>query len=228
VRTADWTGSTSVLDRITAVFDAFGEDDEGVGITELARRARLPKSTVSRIAAELVEQRLLDRDGDILYLGVRLFELGQAVEHPRRLRRLAHPVMDVVRSTTGQTVQLAVLDGPDVVFVAILRGQRTSEPIARVGSRRRADATALGQALLLKESDATGAAAREGTVIRRDESASGRMTSIARPVVGASGVPLAAIGVTGTDVELDVPRSVAAIREAATALGHRLSAGARR
>ena len=77
MRTADWTDSVSVLDRVTAVFDAFGEQDDGLGVSELARRANLPKSTVSRIAADLVAQRFLDRDGDKLYLGVRLFELAR-------------------------------------------------------------------------------------------------------------------------------------------------------
>ena len=91
MRTADWTDSVSVLDRVTAVFEAFGEHDEGLGVSELARRANLPKSTVSRIAADLVGQRFLDRDGDKLYLGVRLFELGQTVEQPRRLRRSRCP-----------------------------------------------------------------------------------------------------------------------------------------
>ena len=104
MRTADWTESVSVLDRVTAVFEAFGEQDEGLGVSELARRANLPKSTVSRIAADLVAQRFLDRDGDKLYLGVRLFELGQTVEQPRRLRRLALPVMTELRDSTGQTV----------------------------------------------------------------------------------------------------------------------------
>lgn len=224
MRSAEWTGSTTVLDRITAVLDAVGEVDDGIGITEIARRAHLPKSTVSRIAAELVEQRLLDRDGDLLYLGVRLFELGQAVEHPRRLRRLALPVMDIVRSTTGQTVQLAVLDGLDVVFVAVLHGKRTPDAVARVGSRRRADMSALGQALLHAEPDATRA---QGVVIRRDESSTGT-TSIAKAVNGAGGVPLAAIGVGGAALEPDLARWVASIREAATALSHRLSAGPRR
>ena len=71
MRTADWTDSVSVLDRVTAVFEAFGEHDEGLGVSELARRANLPKSTVSRIVADLVGQRFLERDGDKLYLGVR-------------------------------------------------------------------------------------------------------------------------------------------------------------
>ena len=148
MRTADWTESVSVLDRVTAVFEAFGEHDEGLGVSELARRANLPKSTVSRIAADLVEQRFLDRDGDKLYLGVRLFELGQTVEQPRRLRQLALPVMTDLRDATGQTVHLAVLEGTDVVFIAIVRGGPMPTPLARVGGRLPAHATALGKAIL--------------------------------------------------------------------------------
>src|SRR5918995_1444116 len=119
MRTADWTDSVSVLDGVTAVFEAFGEQDDGLGVSELARRANLPKSTVSRIAADLVAQRFLDRDGDKLYLSVRLFELGQTVEQPRRLRHAALPVMVELRDATGQTVNLAVLEGADVVIITI-------------------------------------------------------------------------------------------------------------
>ena len=36
-----------VLDRMTAILDAFDEDDRGLGLSELATRAGLPKSTVS-------------------------------------------------------------------------------------------------------------------------------------------------------------------------------------
>lgn len=148
MRTAEWTDSVSVLDRITAVFEAFGEEDEGLGVSELARRANLPKSTVSRIAADLVGQRFLDREGDKLYLGVRLFELGQTVEQPRRLRHLALPVMTDLRNLTGCTVHLAVLEAADVVVVSLVRGEPALPAAGRVGGRMPAHATALGKAIL--------------------------------------------------------------------------------
>ena len=148
MRTADWTDSVSVLDRVTAVFEAFGEHDEGLGVSELARRANLPKSTVSRIVADLVGQRFLERDGDKLYLGIRLFELGQTVQRPRELRTLALPVMTDLRNLTGHTVHLAVLEGGDIVFLAIVRGWPTPKPLGRVGGRLPAHATALGKAIL--------------------------------------------------------------------------------
>ena len=148
MRTASWTDSVSVLDRVTAVFDAFGEDDEGLGVSELARRANLPKSTVSRIAADLVAQRFLDRDGELLYLGVRLFELGQTVPQPRMLRRLALPVMRELRDVTAQTVQLGVLDGEDVLFVERLSAPGAVINVTRIAGRLPLHASSSGLVLL--------------------------------------------------------------------------------
>ena len=249
MRTSDWTESVSVLDRVTAVFEAFGEHDEGLGVSELARRANLPKSTVSRIAADLVEQRFLDRDGDTLYLGVRLFELGQTVEQPRRLRQLALPVMTDLRDVTGQTVHLAVLEGRDVVFITILRAGPIPRALARIGGRLPAHATALGKAILAFSPDEVvrfisdgglerrtpqtisepaallrelAEIRRSGTATEREECAIGR-TCTASAILDHSGAPIAAISVTG-QVDALVPERVApAVRAAAMAISRRVS-----
>ena len=249
MRTAVWTESVSVLDRVTAVFEAFREHDDGLGVSELARRANLPKSTVSRIAADLVVQRLLDRDGDKLYLGVRLFELGQTVEQPRMLRQLALPVMTDLRNVTGLTVHLAVLEGTDVVFIGIVRGESPAKPLARVGGRLPAHATALGKAMLAfsppneVERIAYGGLERRtpntitepssllheladvrrtGIATEHEECATGR-TCTASPILGHGGMPVAAISVTGS-VEAATPdRSAAMVRAAAITLSHRIS-----
>ena len=251
MRTADWTDSVSVLDRVTAVFDAFGEYDEGLGVSELARRANLPKSTVSRIAADLVAQRFLDRDDDKLYLGVRLFELAQNVEQPRRLRQHALPVMTDLRNATRQTVNLAVLEGGDVVYIAILRGESTSKPLATIGGRLPAHATALGKAILAFSpqevvdrvieggleartphtiSDPS-VLLRELTDIRRlgvatekEECADGRACA-ASPIVGNGGLPVAAISVTGSASNVVPDRIAPAVRAAAVTLSRRIAAG---
>ena len=78
--------AVGVLDRMTCILEAFDGDDRGMGISELALRAGLPKSTVSRLVATLVRQRYLERDGKLIHLGLRLFELGQLAEQPRELR----------------------------------------------------------------------------------------------------------------------------------------------
>lgn len=255
MRTADWTTSVSVLDRVTAVFEAFGPHDDGLGVSEVARRANLPKSTVSRIAADLVGQRLLDRDGDKLYLGIRLFELGQTVEQPRRLRQLALPVMTELRNLTGQTVNLAVLDGADVVVIAIVRGEASTTPAktkppAKVGGRLPAHATALGKALLAFSAHETvtriaegglvrrtpqticdpallqrelGEIRRSGVAVEREECAS-EQVCVASAIVGHGGVPLAAISVSGSAVELSPERVAPAVRTAGVTLTRRICA----
>ena len=251
MRTAEWTESVSVLDRITAVFEAFGEQDEGLGVSELARRANLPKSTVSRIAADLVAQRFLDRDGDKLYLGIRLFELGQTVEQPRTLRRLALPIMTDLRDATGQTVHLAVLEGTDVVFIAIVRGGPMPAPLARVGGRLPAHTTALGKAILAfspvdvinrvayggleRRTPHTlvepAALLRElaeirgsGIATEREECAIDR-TCTASAILGHGGAPIAAISVTGP-IDAVVPDRVGpAVRAAASTLSRRVVTG---
>jgi IclR family acetate operon transcriptional repressor len=252
MRTAGWTDSVSVLDRITAVFESFGETEEGLGVTEVARRANLPKSTVSRIAADLVDQRLLDRDGDTLYLGVRLFELGQTVEQPRRLRVLAHPAMAELRNVTGGlTVHLALLEDSDVVLLSAVHGRADTSPHAIVGGRLPAHATALGKVLLaFSPSDRDlrrvlerglvrctpqticdpGELARElrevrsrGVAFEREECVTGR-TCTASAILSLGSVPVAAIAVAGPPAAVADDHVAAAVRSSAISLGHRIDA----
>lgn len=247
MRTAQWNESVSVLDRVSAVFEAFDERGEGLGVSELARRANLPKSTVSRLATDLVAQRLLDRDGDTLYLGVRLFELGQTVARPRRLRELAASIMTELRHTTGHAVHLAVYEGGDVICVAVARS-RSGSASARIGAMLPLHATALGKAVLAFAEPAVVDAAvhRElirftprtqidpvlligelarvrssGAAIEREQFLTGR-ACVASPVFGLGGAPVAAISVAAPAEGFDPEAVTPALRAAATALSRRL------
>ena len=120
---------------MTAILEAFDEDDHGLRISELAPRADLPKSTVSRLVSTLVRERYLERDGKVIHLGLRLFELGQLAEQPRELRAAALPVMADLRNRTGETVYLAIRDGHEMVCIAIMRGPALRAPTSRIGGR---------------------------------------------------------------------------------------------
>jgi len=123
-----------VLDRITVIFEVLGEDDRGMGVSELAQRTGLPKSTVSRLVSGLVDRHYLERDGSAIRLGVRLFELGQLAEAPQRLRRAALPIMSALRAETGATVELAIRDGADMVLIAMVRAG-APDASRRIGDR---------------------------------------------------------------------------------------------
>lgn len=238
-----------VLDRMTSILEAFDEDDAGLGISELAARAALPKSTVSRLVATLVRQRYLERDGKRIHLGLRLFELGQLAEQPRELRVVALPVMAELRHKTGETVHLAIRDGNEMVCIAVIRGRSGAPPVTRTGGRLPIHATALGKAALAHSSAgeieavvASGLEARTPRTIvdpdvlkrqladiRRGAPAvevsefAADVCCVAGAVVGPDGRSIAAMSVSGSADTFDVERSTSAIRAAALALTRRLA-----
>src|SRR5688572_1818084 len=74
---------SSVLERMNAILSAVRESGGSASISDLALQTDLPKSTVSRLVAALVEQRYLERVADGVTLGLRLFELGARASVPR-------------------------------------------------------------------------------------------------------------------------------------------------
>ena len=137
-----------MISRVSEILRAFQGNDRVLGVSEISRRTGIPKPSVSRIVAEMVTTGLLERDGDHLRLGLRLFELGQQAARPIDLRKLALPSMKELLDATGQTVHLAVLEGHEVVYVQILRSRNTPQLPSRVGGRLPAYATGVGKALL--------------------------------------------------------------------------------
>src|SRR5450755_3363957 len=138
----------SVLERGVALLSAFGADRGELGISELARRTGLPKSTVHRLAGELVRLGMLEPVGPQLRLGIRLFELGQLVPRRRTLRDAALPFMEDLREATRNSVHLAVLEGIEVVYVEILLSRASRSLPSRGCGRLPAHATGVGKAIL--------------------------------------------------------------------------------
>ena len=119
-------GAVSAAGRIASVLDAFRDDRDALTLSELARRAALPKTTTHRLTGELVRCGLLERADGELRLGLKLFELGQLVPQQRSLRDAARPVMADLREATRHSVNLGILEGADVVYVDILAGPARS------------------------------------------------------------------------------------------------------
>ena len=238
-----------VLDRMTRILEAFDQDDGGMGISELALRASLPKSTVSRLVGTLVRQRYLERDGKHIHLGLRLFELGQLAQQPRELRTAALPVMADLRNKTGQNVHLAIRDGHEMVCIAVMRGRSTTPSRVRTGGRLPMHATALGKACLALASPTDvdqvlageleawtprtitdrPALRRQLADIRRGELAAEvrefapDVSCAAVPVRGPADSVAAAVSVSGHADDVDPGLLEQPLRAAATALGLRLA-----
>lgn len=137
---------SAVIDRISLVLDAF--DGPGrLTLAQLVRRTGLPRSSAHRMLERLVQLRWLRRSGRDYELGMRLVELGSLAVHQDRLVRAAGPLLGELHRATGLVVHLAILDGPDVVYLDKV-GDRMSAMQTRVGGRQPAHCTAVGKAML--------------------------------------------------------------------------------
>ncbi|ODR06058.1 IclR family transcriptional regulator [Mycobacterium sherrisii] len=138
---------TAVIDRISLVLDAF--DGPGrLTLAQIVRRTGLPRSSAHRMLERLVQLRWLRRNGHDYELGMRLVELGSLAVHQDRLVQAARPLLGELHRATGLVAHLAVLDGPDVVYLDKV-GDRMAEIIpTRVGGRQPAHCTAVGKAIL--------------------------------------------------------------------------------
>ncbi len=121
-----------------------------LGVTELARRLGIGKSTAHRLLHTLAEERLLERDPDTgaYRLGLAMYELGASVSMNTSLHEASTPVMDELRNATKETVQVAVLDGREVVYVERRESPHTLRLFGRIGHRNYAHCTSTGKVLL--------------------------------------------------------------------------------
>ncbi len=126
----------------------FSRSDRELGVSELARRLDLATSTVHRLLATLTAERLLERAPGGYRLGLALHDIGANVSPHLDLHEAALPVMASLRHSTGETVQLAVLDGLESVYIDRLESPHTVRIFSRVGTRLPATATSTGKVLL--------------------------------------------------------------------------------
>jgi DNA-binding IclR family transcriptional regulator len=108
-----------------------------LGVTELARRLGIAKSTTHRIVTTLLAKGYVQQVPETrnYKLGLRLHELGELVASRNPLRDHALPLLEALRAQTGETVHLAVPEGPQMFYVERLEsyhGLRFSSRVARV------------------------------------------------------------------------------------------------
>jgi IclR family transcriptional regulator, KDG regulon repressor len=128
----------------------FSDDDFEIGVSELAKRLGLAKSTVHRLASTLVRERILERgprDGKYR-LGLVLFELGSLVRRKMDVSAEARPQLKALMERTGETVHLGVLDEHSVLYVNRIESRRAIRMGFGLGIRAPLHCTALGKALL--------------------------------------------------------------------------------
>src|SRR5258706_13802566 len=110
----------SRVQSIARAFDVLGALAEGPGgVTEIADRVGLPKSTVARMLTSLAQEGAVEQiPGDTRYrLGPRLGSLAAGVRPTRRLVAVAHPYLVELAKQAGEATGLSVPEGPTMHYV---------------------------------------------------------------------------------------------------------------
>ncbi len=129
-------------------------EDKPLSLTEVATRTELPIATASRLLSTLTAQHVLVKEGRQYRLGLRAFEIGKRAERRIDLIRVAAPHLEELAAEAGESANLAVLDGTEVVYLSCVESGRMMRTFTVPGARVPAHATGVGKALLsgLKDS----------------------------------------------------------------------------
>ena len=143
-------GGLSTVRNAARLLKVFRSRETDLGVSELSRRLGLGKSTVHRMLTTLVAEGLVEQDPRTggYRLGIVMFELGQAVRVHMDLHAAVGPVLTELRTQTGESSQVGVLDGHEVVYVDRMESAHSLRLFTDTGRRVPVHCTSSGKVLL--------------------------------------------------------------------------------
>jgi DNA-binding IclR family transcriptional regulator len=153
-----------VIDRAVQLLDAIATTDVPATLKILSAETGLHPSTTHRLLNVLAAHGLVARgDGGAWRLGPKLRDLAAHVEARADLREEARPVMEALRDALGETVNLTVREGDEVVYIDRVISNRVMRVEQVIGSRAPLHVTAVGKLMLGEAGEAAIAAYAERT-----------------------------------------------------------------
>ncbi|ONK10582.1 IclR family transcriptional regulator [Streptomyces sp. MP131-18] len=146
-------GGVQSLERAFALLEHMADAGGETGLSELATSSGLPLPTIHRLMRTLVACGYVRQQPNRRYaLGPRLIRLGESAARP--LATWARPHLARLVEATGETANMALLDGDDVVYVAQVPSRHSMRMFTEVGRRVLPHSTGVGKALLAGLPDA--------------------------------------------------------------------------
>ena len=186
----DSISGVGVVDKVVAVLRAL-ETNGPSSLLELQQATALPRATAHRLATALGDHGLIRRDDEGHFaLGWGLVSLGRAASAVLPLIELARPVLDSLRTKTGESVQLYVQEGDARRCLVSLESPHGLRWIVPEGSLLPLNAGSAGHVLSGERTD------KHGWIQSVGEREAG-VASVSAPVLNAQGNIIAAISVSG-------------------------------
>ena len=248
--TAERSDQVKSLVRALTLLNRLATADDGVTLSEVAQQVGLSPSTAHRLLTTLEQERYVHFDPErrLWSVGMQAFMTGAAFLRTRSLTAAARPHMRALMEESGETVNLAVEDQCEAVYLAQVESRQMMRAFARPGGRAPLHCSGVGKAMLSAMPDAAvtkilrnaglsrvtaktiaGAAAlredlaraRERGYALDDEEHAIGLRCIASAIFDERSEPLAAISVSGPMVRISderVPILGEAVRKKAEAI----------
>jgi IclR family transcriptional regulator, KDG regulon repressor len=138
------------VQRAVDILNLFDSQTPELGTTEIARALGLHKSTAASLVSTLAANGFLGQNPETrkYRLGLKLVERAFAMLDQVEIRQIAYPCLQELRNQWNETVNLAIFDGADVVYIERMLGTKALGMRSEVGRRAPAHSTALGKAIL--------------------------------------------------------------------------------
>jgi IclR family acetate operon transcriptional repressor len=142
------SGGVQSLDRAFAILEAMADAGGVIGLSQLAEKADLPLATIHRLVRTLVNLGYVRQEDSRQYsLGAQLMRLSDTAS--KRVRVWTRAAMSAAVAELGESVNLAVLDADEIVYVAQVQPSANfMRMFTEVGFRTAPHATAVGKAIL--------------------------------------------------------------------------------
>lgn len=136
--------------RAIAVLKSFSDEAPEMGVTEVSRKVGLHKSTVYRLLSAFEDEGLIARNPETgkYRLGPELIVLGEQVLRHTEVHRVALPFLRDLAERSGETIDLEVLSGSNVVTIEEIGGKHVVAAAGAIGMPWAAHATSNGKVLL--------------------------------------------------------------------------------
>lgn len=159
-RTVKWDGSLytympdpasprrlEAIDKTVQILEALRELD-GAGVTELATRLNLPKTTVHAHLSSLEQNQLVVNEGDHYRLGLRFISFGEHIKNSREIYDIVRVEVDRLSEEVGELTNFLVEEHGLGVYLYKSRAKRGVQTKASVGVRRPLHCIGVGKAIL--------------------------------------------------------------------------------
>jgi DNA-binding IclR family transcriptional regulator len=149
------SNSIQVIERAARLLDVIAAHKDLASLKTLSAETGLHPSTAFRILASLAEQGFVERTSRGNYqLGAKLMQLGSLVSSSLDIRQVALPLMEKLRDYLGETVNLTVREGDEVVYIERSLAKRMIRVEQVIGSRAPLHVTAVGKMMLGDQGEA--------------------------------------------------------------------------